>query len=130
MEHHPVTGFPIAPADYVPPGGTDRAVAVAHAAQSVLSNVAHASRHADAAAAAGTAEHKMFNVTHCHNHVGRALQEQDSSISNLVQLDPRAGAELEDSATPARPARHGSTRRRVPPAVAPRRTWQRRRAWP
>jgi len=83
----------VPPADYVP-AGPERAVAVAHAAQEVLSDIAHAKRHAAAAASAGNPERVAFNLKHVENHIGGAIKQQNSSISNLVQLDQRAGAEL------------------------------------
>ena len=86
--------FPVPPADYVPAGGPARAVATAHAAQEVLSDIAHARRHAGAVAASGSPELVRFNESHCHDHIAGAITQQNSSISNLVQLDPRAGAEL------------------------------------
>jgi hypothetical protein len=78
--------------DYVPPGGDERAVAVAHSVQSVLGNIAHAMRHAGAAAA--SPRHRKFNLRHAHDHLSLALSEQDSNIANLVQFDPEAGEEL------------------------------------
>ena len=87
-------------------------MAVAHAAQEVLSDMAHASRHADAAAASvANPERLKFNLHHVQNHVGGALTQQNSSISNLIQLDPRAGdelAKLRDTAGPA-PSRTAAT---------------------
>ncbi len=89
-----MTGLPVSPADRVPPGIT-RAVSVAHGAQSVLSQLAHASRHAGAAAAAaGHPEAVTFNLQHCANHTERGIAEQNSSIACLVQFSPQAGAEL------------------------------------
>jgi hypothetical protein len=110
--------IPVPAADLVP-AGPERAVSVAHAAQEVLSDIAHASRHAGAVAAArkaGNQERVRFNLLHVSNHVGGAIVQQNSSISNLVQLDPKSGAELarlRDTAgrsswqyAPPGPARH------------------------
>lgn len=97
----------VPPEDYVQ-AGPERAVSVAHAAQEVLSDIAHASRHAGAVAVAQKAanqERIRFDLLHVQNHVGGAITQQNSSVSNLVQLDPRAGEELEklrDTVTPAR----------------------------
>ena len=117
--------FAVPDADYVPEG-PERAVAVAHAAQEVLSDIAHAKRHAGAVAAAqeaGNLERVRFNLVHCHNHVGGAITQQNSSISNLVQLDPRAGDELEklrDTASPRawQYAPPGAARGRTPAHLA------------
>ena len=84
--------IPIPADDYVPVG-PERAVSVAHAAQEVLSDIAHAKRHA-AAVSGGNPERVAFNLLHVANHTTGAIKQQNSSISNLVQLDPRAGAEL------------------------------------
>jgi hypothetical protein len=98
------TSIPVPEADYVPPG-PERPVAVAHASQEVGSEIAHASRHADAAAAAASPERVKFNLEHCAAHIRGGIAQQNSSISNLIQLDPRAGdelARLRDTASPAR----------------------------
>ena len=97
--------FAIPVEDFVP-AGPERAVAVGHAAQEVLSDIAHASRHAGSVAAARKAaspERIRFALLHTANHIGGAIAQQNSSISNLVQLDPRAGdelAKLRDTASP------------------------------
>jgi len=68
-------------------------------------------RHAGAVAAAqkaGNPERVLFNLVHTARHTGGALTQQNSSISNLIQLDPRAGAELE----------------KLRDTVSPRSSWQ------
>lgn len=112
--------------DYVP-DGPERAVSVAHAGAEVLSDIAHADRHVGAVAAARKAaspERVRFNLLHAQRHVGGAITQQNSSISNLVQLDPRAGAELDklrDTTSPERSWQYappGPARGRTPAHLA------------
>ena len=103
----------VPPEDYVP-DGPERAVAVAHAGAEVLSDIAHADRHAGAVAAARKAaspERVRFNLLHAQRHVSGAITQQNSSIRTWSSSTRGQAPSWISSATQPARSGHGSTRR-------------------